>query len=163
MVRHAATVCRVTALGLVEVEAADSGVTRVRLRAHGKPREVGDSPALEVANHAMAEILSYLAGESRRFTIPVAVRGTPFQEAVWNEVASIPYGQRRTYGELALRLRRPRAARAVGTACRANPVPILVPCHRVVPANGSSGGFGGGASIKAVLLDLEQRGVDSGT
>ncbi len=156
MVRHAATVCFSTPLGLVEVESADRGVTRVRLGGRGKPREVGDGSALECARKARQEILSYLDGGLRKFTVPVVLEGTAFQKAVWTQLAAVPYGETRTYGEIATSLRKPRAARAVGTACRANPLPILVPCHRIVGGNGALGGFGGGIGMKHELLQLER-------
>ncbi len=157
MARHSATVCVVTSLGRVEIEAAESGVTRVRIGARGKPREVGDGNALDLAQRTAGEIVGYLDGKLRQFTVPVSADGTAFQKAVWNELMKIPYGKRCTYGELAAELGRPRAARAVGAACGANPVPILVPCHRVVGAEGALGGFGAGISVKQTLLDLESR------
>jgi methylated-DNA-[protein]-cysteine S-methyltransferase len=155
MARHSATVCILTPLGLMEIEAAESGVTRVRIGARGKPREVGDGGALALAQRTAGEIVDYLDGTVRQFTVPVAADGTAFQRAVWGELIKIPYGTRRTYGELAARLGRPRGARAVGAACGANPVPILVPCHRVVGAEGALGGFGAGISVKQKLLDIE--------
>ena len=155
MARHSATVCFVSRLGSVQVEAAESGVTRVRIGARGKPREVGDGAALSIAQRTAAEILRYLDGEVRQFTVPVVTDGTEFQREVWRELLKIPYGKRRTYGEVAAALGRPRGARAVGAACGANPVPLLVPCHRVVGAVGALGGFGAGAAVKQTLLDIE--------
>ena len=159
MARHSATVCVVTPLGLLEIEAAESGVTRVRIGTRGKPREVGDGGALALAQRTASEIVSYLDGHVRQFTVPVSADGTAFQKAVWSKLLKIPYGTRRTYGELAARLGRPRGARAVGAACGANPVPILVPCHRVVAAEGLLGGFGAGITVKRTLLDLESREI----
>jgi len=156
MPRHAATVCFPSAMGVLEVESAESGITRVRLGARGKPREVGDGAALECARRAQAEILAYLEGAVKRFTVPVMLEGTPFQRAVWARLLAIPYGRTRTYGEIAAELGKPRAARAVGMACGANPIPILVPCHRVVAGNGGLGGFGGGVRMKQDLLELER-------
>lgn len=156
MPRHAATVCFPSPLGLVEVECADAGVTRVRLGARGRPREVGDGEALEHARTTRMEILAYLDGRLRQFTVPVVLGGTPFQREVWAKLQAVGYGKTRTYGEIAAELGKPRAARAVGTACGANPVPILVPCHRIVAGNGSGGGFAGGIRMKNQLLDLEQ-------
>jgi methylated-DNA-[protein]-cysteine S-methyltransferase len=159
MGRHSATVCFASALGVLEVEAGADAVTRVRIGGRGKPREVGDGSALALAQRAAQEIAAYLAGSLRVFTVPVALDGTPFQSAVWAELVKIPYGKRRTYGELAKRLGRSRGARAVGAACGANPVPILVPCHRVVGADGALGGFSAGLSVKGRLLDLEREGA----
>jgi methylated-DNA-[protein]-cysteine S-methyltransferase len=141
---------------LLEVESAQAGVTRVRLGALGKPREVGDGGALECARKAKAELLAYLSGNLRKFSVPVVLEGTSFQRDVWAKLVAVPYGHTRTYGEVAAELGKPRAARAVGAACRDNPVPILVPCHRIVGGSGSLGGFGGGVKMKQALLTLEK-------
>ncbi len=159
MPRHAATVCFASPLGLLEVESAQAGVTRIRLGARGKPREVGDGGALELARKARTEILGYLSGKVRTFSVPVVLDGTPFQRLVWARLEAVPYGATRTYGEIAAELGKPRAARAVGAACRDNPVPILVPCHRIVSGNGGPGGFAGGAEMKRTLLSLERGGA----
>ena len=159
MGRHAATVCFASGVGALEVEAAESGVTRVRIGGRGKPRAVGEGRALALAQAAATEIAGYLAGAVRAFTVPVSADGTAFQKAVWAELARIPYGKRRTYGEIAAKLGRPRGARAVGAACGANPVPILVPCHRVVASGGGLGGFSAGLAVKRRLLDLEGGGA----
>ncbi len=156
MPRHAATLCFATPLGLVEVESADSGVTRVRLGSRGRPREAGDGAALGCARDAREQILAYLAGSRHEFTVPVEVEGTSFQKAVWERLLRIPYGRTRTYGQIAAELGKPRAARAVGTACRANPVPILVPCHRIVSGEGPERRTSGVAAIKRHLLELER-------
>jgi len=156
MPRHAATVCFASSLGLLEVESAQAGVTRVRLGALGKPREVGDGSALDCARKAKSEILGYLSGKLRQFSVPVVLEGTPFQREVWAKLRAVPYGRTRTYGDIAAELGNPRSARAVGAACRDNPVPILVPCHRIVSGSGSLGGFAGGAKVKQILLALEQ-------
>jgi methylated-DNA-[protein]-cysteine S-methyltransferase len=156
MPRHAATVCFSSPLGLLEVESADTGVTRVRLGARGKPREVGDGDALDLARKTRNEILAYLDGRLKRFSVPVVLAGTPFQRAVWSKLQAVPYGKTRTYGQIASELGKPRAARAVGMACGANPLPILVPCHRIVSGNGGLGGFGGGVPMKHDLLELER-------
>ncbi len=156
MPRHAATVCFASPLGLLEVESAQAGVTRIRLGARGKPREVGDGGALDLARRARTEILGYLSGKVRAFSVPVILEGTPFQRLVWARLEAVPYGTTRTYGEIAAELGKPRAARAVGAACRDNPLPILVPCHRIVSGNGGPGGFAGGAGMKQALLSLER-------
>lgn len=106
------------------------------------------------------ELLEYLEGRRQAFTIPVDLRGTAFQQRVWQAIQTIPYGTVVTYSELARRLGRPTAARAVGGACRANPVPVVVPCHRVVGTQGVLTGYRGGLDLKATLLQLEQRRPD---
>lgn len=106
---------------------------------------------------AAGQLLAYFSGELKEFDLKVALpRGTDFQREVWRAVAEIPYGQRMTYAQLATALGRGTgAARAVGQACGANPLPLVVPCHRVVSANGGLGGYGGGLEIKEWLLGHE--------
>lgn len=101
------------------------------------------------------ELGEYLRGERTSFDLPLDPRGTDFQRAVWAELGRVPYGTTVSYGELARRAGRPRAARAVGQAVGANPLPILVPCHRVLPGGGGLGGFGPGVDWKRRLLALE--------
>jgi len=104
----------------------------------------------------LRQLEDYLAGHRRRFEVPLDLSaGTPFQQTVWNALQAIPYGETRSYRDLAVAIGRSKAARAVGQAVGANPVPIIVPCHRVISADGSLGGFGGGISLKKKLLSLE--------
>ena len=102
------------------------------------------------------EIEECLNGDRKTFSSPLDMKGTPFQIEVWNELLNIPYGETRSYGEIAAAVGRPRAARAVGAAIGANPLPIIVPCHRVIGKNGSLVGFGGGLRLKERLLLLEK-------
>lgn len=99
----------------------------------------------------------YFAGELRAFGLALAAPGTPFQRRVWDELVRIPYGATAGYAELARRIGAPRAVRAVGRANATNPIPILVPCHRVIGADGSLTGFAGGLERKRALLELEAR------
>ena len=101
------------------------------------------------------QLAEYFAGERREFDLALAPQGTPFERAVWAELAKIPFGETRSYGEIARILGRPGAARAVGRANGANPIPIVVPCHRVIGADGTLTGFGGGLDAKSRLLELE--------
>ncbi len=101
------------------------------------------------------ELAEYFAGRRRDFTLALDPAGTPFQREVWGELARIPYGATVSYGELARRVGRPAASRAVGAANGANPIPIILPCHRVIGSNGSLTGYGGGLPIKRALLSLE--------
>lgn len=125
-------------------------------RAHGEVP--GSAHADQVLKQACRELDEYFAGTLREFTVPVAPEGTDFQRRVWKALQSIPYGVTRSYGHIAQRVGSPAAVRAVGAANGANPVAIIVPCHRVIGANGSLTGFGGGLDRKRFLLDLE-RGV----
>ncbi|HDQ71668.1 MAG TPA: methylated-DNA--[protein]-cysteine S-methyltransferase [Chloroflexi bacterium] len=114
------------------------------------PRE---DPAALVS--ALIQFREYFCGNRYAFDLPLDVRGTPFQRDVWEEIARIPYGTTATYGDIARRINRPQAARAVGGANGANPVSIIIPCHRVIGADGSLTGYGAGIWIKAKLLRLE--------
>ena len=105
----------------------------------------------------VGELQAYFAGELVRFESRLAPRGTPFQLEVWSFLRTIPYGETTTYAEIARRLGRPSACRAVGAANGRNPIPVVIPCHRVVGADGSLTGFGGGLPIKRALLALEAR------
>ena len=115
-------------------------------------------PVLELA---AAELEAYFAGARTAFTVPVAPRGTPFQRAVWGQLAKIPFAETRTYGQLARALGRPGGARAVGLANGKNPVAIILPCHRVIGADGSLTGFGGGLPAKRWLLEHERTVADA--
>jgi methylated-DNA-[protein]-cysteine S-methyltransferase len=101
------------------------------------------------------QLSEYFDGERLDFDVPLAMAGTPFQRRVWDELREIPYGDTTTYGELARRLGRPSASRAVGLANGCNPVAVIVPCHRVIGSDGSLTGYGGGLERKRLLLDLE--------
>jgi methylated-DNA-[protein]-cysteine S-methyltransferase len=110
-------------------------------------------PVLAAALHELTE---YFAGERTELTVPTRfVHGSPFERAVWGQILSIPYGDTRTYGEIARAIGEPGGAQAVGAACGHNPVPVIVPCHRVVGAGGKLVGFGGGLPRKRRLLQLE--------
>ena len=120
----------------------------------------GRRPAARLASSRLLtrltrELEAFFRGERREFSLPLSLAGTPFQLAVWGELRKVPYGRVVSYGELASRIGRPRAARAVGGAVGANPVPILIPCHRVVRGDGGLGGFGPGPEWKRRLLELE--------
>jgi len=108
---------------------------------------------------ARRQLDAYFAGKLRAFDLPLAPRGTPFQQRVWAELVKIPYGVTRSYGALAAALGAPKAPRAVGLANGRNPIAIIVPCHRVIGADGSLTGYGGGMARKRLLLDLEQGGA----
>ena len=105
---------------------------------------------------AIEQILEYLASERTDFDVPLDLRGTPFQRTVWNALLEIPYGESRSYADVARAVGRPKAQRAVGSANSVNPVSLIVPCHRVIAADGSLGGYGGGQELKARLLAMER-------
>lgn len=108
-----------------------------------------------VLNEAVKQLSEYFAGSRRTFSLPLEPRGTEFQKAVWNELLKIPFGETKTYGEIAAEMGKPKASRAVGMGCNRNPIAIIIPCHRVVGKNGSLTGFAGGLDVKGKLLEHE--------
>jgi methylated-DNA-[protein]-cysteine S-methyltransferase len=110
-----------------------------------------------VLREPIRQLRAYFAGELEDFNVPLAPAGTPFQQRVWKELGKIPYGETISYGELARRIGNPSASRAVGLANGSNPIPIIIPCHRVIGSNGKLTGYGGGLPIKEKLLALEKR------
>ena len=109
-------------------------------------------------DETQAQLRAYFNGELRHFDLPLAPRGTPFQLQVWQALQTIPYGETIAYAELANKVGRPNAARAVGAANGKNPLPIVIPCHRVIGSNGQLTGYAGGLHLNVALLSLEQPG-----
>lgn len=146
-------------VGPLRLAAADDGLRRIEFP---PPRPLSPPPGETwregrhpLLDETARQLRAYFDGTRRRFDLPLAPRGTAFQLRVWRELARIPYGQTISYGELARRVGNPSASRAVGAANGRNPLPIVVPCHRVIGAGGALTGFGGGLPIKAFLLRLE--------
>ena len=140
---------------LGELTLAENGEALTRLSfGGGLPQGAArdETPLLQKAHGQLTE---YLAGERRRFELPLAPGGTPFEQAVWAQLLKIPYGETCTYGGIAARLGRPGASRAVGMANHRNPIGIIIPCHRVIGKDGSLTGYAGGLGIKERLLILE--------
>jgi methylated-DNA-[protein]-cysteine S-methyltransferase len=141
-----------TAIGQIVLEGDGDVLIGLRLpNAVGLGRRDEESPVLK---EAATQLEEYFAGERTGFDVRMQLDGTPFQREVWAELTRIPYGETISYGELALRVGRPRGPRAVGQANGRNPIAIIVPCHRVVASNGI-GGYGGGLNCKRALLALE--------
>lgn len=132
-----------------------------------RPEKQAESKGVRFEESASAllayvrELEEYFAGERREFTFPLDLRGTDFQKACWRALLAIPYGETRTYGDIARAVGRPQGFRAVGMANNRNPIAIVVPCHRVIASDGTLCGYGGGLDIKRKLLELE--GALSGT
>lgn len=154
-----------TAWGWIAVAFSDLGLVNSTLPYSSQEEAIGKILALwpkasliEDAHHELKEsLIRYFKGERVDFNFPLDLRtGTAFQKKVWEEVRSIPWGQTRTYGEIAARVGKPGAARAVGQALARNPLPIIIPCHRVIGASGNLTGFGGGIELKKKLLALER-------
>jgi len=135
--------------------AGDGGLCGIKFSA-GKAMEGDPDPRNPVLLETERQLRAYFAGEVREFDLPLDLSGTPFQLRVWNQLRKIPYGATRSYGELASELGAASAVRAVGAANGANPVPIVVPCHRVIGASGKLVGYGGGLPLKRRLLALER-------
>ncbi len=142
-----------TPLGTLTLVEENGALKELRFAQWMQP---GEQPAkTPLLQKAEEELLEYFAGQRTAFTVPMAPEGTPFQQAVWEALLLIPYGQTRTYGEIAKQVGNPKAARAVGMANHQNPLPIFYPCHRVIGAGSQLTGYGGGLSVKAFLLSLE--------
>ena len=161
MTGNADTFCKwmSSPVGPLKLVAGEHGLRAV-LWAGDAPRRVPLPPLREVPAHplldrAEAELHDYFAGGRTRFSLPLDFHGTAFQKRVWGLLLAIPYGETRSYGQLAAELGDPRASRAVGAANGRNPLSIIAPCHRVVGTNGRLTGFAGGLEAKAKLLRLE--------
>lgn len=135
------------------------GTALTRLLFGGEPDPSWSTEPCPVLERATGQLGEYFRGERTRFDLPLAPAGTPFQLAVWQALRDIPYAETINYGQLAARVGNPRASRAVGLANGRNPISIVVPCHRVIGADGTLTGYGGGLERKRRLLDLE-RGTD---
>lgn len=145
-------------VGPLVLAASDAGLHHVMFasskRAKPDPQWREDAKFLEETTR---QLRAYFAGELEDFDLPLAPEGTDFQRNVWRNLCGIPFGETISYGELAKRVGNPKASRAVGAANGQNPIPIIIPCHRVVGSDGKLTGFGGGLPIKEKLLALEQR------
>lgn len=147
-----------TPIGRLVVVADRTGITHIKFEdepcATTLPPLVPDAD-IRLLEEARRQLDAYFAGSLRRFDLPLAASGTPFRREVWNALTTIGFGERTHYGALATRIGRPRAVRAVGAANGANPISIVVPCHRVVGHDGALTGYSGGVSRKRWLLDHE--------
>ena len=153
-----------TSLGVVLVAATDAGVCAVKLGADAarlKRLLAEEFSAAELVEESMPEVeknvRAFIAGEGTLARVPVDIRGTVFQRRVWETLRRIPRGETRTYSEIARAIGAPAAVRAVGSACGANPVALVVPCHRAVRADGGLGGYAWGLPVKKRLLEIEKR------
>ncbi|MGI6366413.1 MAG: methylated-DNA--[protein]-cysteine S-methyltransferase [Bacillota bacterium] len=139
-----------TPLGKLLLAASERGLTRATYEYEPQPQH--SSPVLE---QAALQVQEWFAGARTDFDLPLDLGGTEFQRAVWRQLRAIPRGEYRTYGEIARALGKPGAARAVGAACGANPLLLIIPCHRVLAKGGGLGGFSSGLDLKEQLLQLE--------
>jgi methylated-DNA-[protein]-cysteine S-methyltransferase len=137
-------------VGLVAILWEDDSPDRVRL---GALTDTADHPVLIQAERELGD---YFAGRRTGFAVPLDMRGTDFQQSVWRALLTIPFGETRSYADIAAQIGRPTATRAVGAANGRNPISIIAPCHRVIGANGALTGFAGGLAVKEYLLDWER-------
>jgi methylated-DNA-[protein]-cysteine S-methyltransferase len=146
-------------VGPLLLVADESGLRRIDF-VNGRNAGAPDPQWYEDAEHfrePLRQLRAYFGGELEAFDLTIAPQGTPFQLTVWNRLCDIPFGETISYGELARRIGNPNASRAVGLANGSNPIPIMIPCHRVIGSNGKLTGYGGGLPIKEKLLGLERR------
>jgi methylated-DNA-[protein]-cysteine S-methyltransferase len=144
-------------IGWLELRTSPQGVRSISFMSH-KPSRLSQTPPADDSVTALlvSELDGYFSGKLKSFSVPLDIpSGTPFLRAVWEELARIPYGETRSYGQVARAVGKPGAARAVGSANHRNHIAIVIPCHRVIKADGSLGGYASGLDIKKALLDLE--------
>ena len=154
--------------GVLTVVGSDLGIRYLMFSndAHPKPLEnlhISDTEIHDSVSDAITQLQEYCDGSRRDFDLPLDLQGTEFQVAAWRALADIPYGHTASYGQQAASIGRPKAVRAIGGANGRNPVAIVLPCHRIVGADGSLTGFGGGIAVKKWLLDHEQSMLHSTT
>lgn len=145
-------------IGPLTLMAEDGNLTHLVMQdqAHATVTPAGGIRDDDAFTDVAGQLDEYFAGERTFFDVPMALKGTDFQRRVWEELCAIPYAETISYGELARRIGNPKASRAVGLANGRNPVAVIVPCHRVIAADGSLGGYGGGTGRKVQLLELER-------
>ncbi len=148
------TGCIKTVLGWIRISEAGGFVTELSFVKAGP--DMADGLQAPVLKEAAKQLEEYLSGRRKVFDLPLAAEGTMFQKLVWRALREIPYGETRSYKQIAERIGRPKAARAVGMANHKNPILIVTPCHRVIGANGKLTGYAGGLLVKEKLLDLER-------
>lgn len=145
-------------VGLLTLAGVDGRLRHLRMVDQTyEPDREGWEPDEDAFADAVEQLQAYFGGERTVFELELDMIGTPFQRRVWTELSTIPYGETRTYGDIAAAIGSPGAFRAVGLANGHNPIGIIVPCHRVIGANGSLTGYGGGIAKKRLLLDLEKQ------
>jgi len=144
-------------VGILELRERDGYLTELNFSSSPREEIASAIPLSPVLTACFRELEEYFLGTRRIFTVPLKLEGTPFQERVWQALREIPYGETRSYQDIALAVGNPKALRAVGGANHRNPVALIVPCHRVIGKDGSLTGFGGGLSIKKWLLEHEKR------
>ena len=151
--------CVESPIGPLTLAMDDSGLRQINFAQNGRPAAIDCYRGHDafIFSNTIRQLRAYFSGELEAFDLPLAPQGTRFQQRVWAELCKIPYGETISYGELARRIGNPNASRAVGLANGSNPIPIVIPCHRVIGSNGKLTGYGGGLHIKEKLLAIERR------
>jgi methylated-DNA-[protein]-cysteine S-methyltransferase len=147
-----------TPIGKLGIAEHDGNITDVYFADETIPQGV-DIAETALINEAFSQLNAYFTGQLTEFTLPLAPRGTAFQQSVWHALCAVPHASTASYKDIALAIGNPKAVRAVGQANNKNPIPIFIPCHRIIGSNGKMVGYSGGLEIKAFLLALERRAV----
>lgn len=144
-----------TPVGTLMIEEEDGAITALQIDGDAEDK-AEEFPASALLQETKRQLEEYFAGTRKQFDLPLRPKGTEFQKKIWNILRQIPYGETRSYGEVAALAGNPKASRAVGGANHKNPIMIIIPCHRVIGADGNLVGFGGGLDVKRYLLSLEK-------
>ena len=148
--------CYQSLVGCLKLTANDNALTSLQLVKNASCGYESEIPSNKIIQQVCKQLDEYFAGKRKTFELPLSLAGTPFQQKVWKALQQIPYGKTISYAELAQSIGSPKACRAVGSANGKNPAAIIIPCHRVINADGKLGGYAYGLEIKKQLLDLEQ-------
>lgn len=146
-------------IGPIQLIEKDGKITNLSFLSNEDERNDIPSKETAILKKAKQELEEYFDGKRKEFDLPLSFSGTPFQEKVWNTLCTIPYGQTKSYQEIAIQVGSPKACRAIGLTNHINPIGIFVPCHRVVGKNGKLVGYAGGIDKKSYLLDLEKQNL----
>lgn len=147
-----------TPIGRLGIAEVDGAISHILFNNNTNMIDYKNSESLTIKK-ALEELLEYFSGNRRKFNIPLFLQGTEFQKSVWKALIEIPFGETCSYKDIAVRIGNPKASRAVGMANNRNPIPIIIPCHRVIGSNKSLTGYAGGIELKKYLLDLEKNYV----
>ncbi len=142
-----------TPIGLLQIVFTDSALRAIHFSEQPQTAHPGNS---ELLSEAIRQLQQYFSGERQQFDLPLDMQGTPFQKSVWQALQAVPFGKTASYKDIAVAIGNPKAVRAVGLANKRNPIPIIVPCHRIIGSNGKLTGYAGGLWRKEYLLNLEQ-------
>lgn len=146
-----------TKIGTIIIAEEENKICKIETIREKKESIKGEKKETQLIKEAYRQIDEYLEGKRKEFDLPLLIKGTKFQEKVWNALLTIPYGETRSYGEIAKQIGNEKASRAVGGANHNNPIMIIVPCHRVIGANKKLVGYAGGLDLKETLLKLEEK------